>query len=170
MDTADFRALYDYNAWANRRTLDACLALSPEQFLQDMKSSFASVRDTLAHLYGAEYVWFERWSGRTPQSFPAAVDFPDFNSIYTRLTELDAALIAFVGGLDEAKLSRVLEYKLLSGKAQSGPLVPMLQHAVNHSTYHRGQITTLLRQLGAKGTSTDLIAYYREIAATKATA
>ncbi len=165
MDVSDFRALYDYNAWANRRMLEACAALTPEQFLQDMKSSFASVRDTLAHIYGAEFIWLERWNLRTPAKLPSAGDFPDFESIRNSLTEMDAALIGFAAGLTPEALIRNLDYKLLSGKAQSGPLAPMLQHLANHSTYHRGQVTTLLRQLGAKAVSTDLIAYHRELAA-----
>ena len=165
MDVADFRALYDYNAWANRRTLDACAVLTRDQFLRDMKSSFASVRDTLAHIYGAEFVWLERWNLRVPAKLPSAADFPDFESIRERLIEMDRSLVDFVASLNSEALSRNLNYALLSGKAQSGPLAPMLLHLANHSTYHRGQVTTLLRQLGAKAASTDLIAYHRELAA-----
>ena len=165
MDVSDFRTLYDYNAWANRRMLDACAALTPDQFLRDMKSSFASVRDTLAHVYGAEFIWLERWNLRTPAKLPSPNDFPSFESIRASLTEIDRALIEFVAGLTPEALARSLDYTLLSGKAQSGPLAPMLQHLANHSTYHRGQVTTLLRQLGAKAISTDLIAYHRELAA-----
>jgi uncharacterized damage-inducible protein DinB len=44
----------------------------------------------------------------------------------------------------------------------------MLQHVVNHGSYHRGQVTTLLRQLGAPAPkSVDLIAFYRERAAAR---
>ena len=64
MDTNDFRLLYDFNVWANHRTLDACSSLAPEQFTRDLGSSFRSLRDTLAHIYGAEWIWLERWQGR----------------------------------------------------------------------------------------------------------
>jgi uncharacterized damage-inducible protein DinB len=165
MDAADFRVLFDYNAWANRRVLDACAPLTPDQFLQDMKSSFPSVRDTLAHLYGAEFVWLERWNSRAPAKLPAAADFPDFESVRAALTKLDRDLITFVGGLSPETLARNLDYKLMNGTPQSGPLAPMLQHVANHGSYHRGQVTTLLRQLGAKAASTDLILYHRELAA-----
>ena len=87
MDTNDFRLLYDFNAWANRHTLDACAALDAEQFLRDLGSSFGSVRDTLAHIYGAEWIWLERWLGRVPTAgLPSAADFPDFDSVRKRLT------------------------------------------------------------------------------------
>jgi uncharacterized damage-inducible protein DinB len=165
MDTADFCVLFEYNAWANRRTLEACAGLTPEQFLRDMKSSFASVRDTLAHIYGAEFIWLERWNSLTPAALPTPADFPNFESIRAALTNMDAALIDFVSGLIPEVLSRNLNYKLMNGTPQSGPLGPMLQHVANHGTYHRGQIATFLRQLGTKATMTDLILYHRELAA-----
>ena len=70
---------------------------------------------------------------------------------------------AFVNGLDDAAVGRVYEFKMLSGQSASGILWQMVQHVVNHATYHRGQVTTMLRQLGAQpGKSMDMIAYYRE--------
>ena len=65
------RQLFAYDAWANRRSLGACAALTPEQFTQDLGSSFPSVRDTLAHIVGAQLVWLERFHGRVPGG-PAA--------------------------------------------------------------------------------------------------
>src|SRR5580693_568153 len=112
MDVADFGVLYDYNAWANRRMLESCAALTPEQFLQDMKSSFASVRDTLAHIFGAQFVWLERWNQRVPQALPTPADFPDYESIRGRLTEMDQQLIAYVSGLNNDALDRILHFKL----------------------------------------------------------
>jgi len=59
----------------------------------------------------------------------------------------------------------VIKYRNTAGTPFEGPLWPMLQHVVNHSSYHRGQIATLLRQLGAKPMATDLIVFHRELAA-----
>jgi uncharacterized damage-inducible protein DinB len=165
MDPADFRVLVDYNAWANLRTLDACAALSQDQFLQDMRSSFASVRDTLAHIYGAEFIWLARWNSRVPEVLPKPADFPDIEAIRARLAGLDRSLQDFAASLTVDRLGQTLNYKLLNGTPMSGSLGPMLQHMVNHSTYHRGQIATMLRQLGTKSVSTDLIAYHRELSA-----
>ena len=69
MNVEDLRLLYDFNAWANRRTIEACASLTSEQFTRDLASSFRSVRDTLAHIYGAEWLWLERWHGRIPSAF-----------------------------------------------------------------------------------------------------
>jgi uncharacterized damage-inducible protein DinB len=68
--------------------------------------------------------------------------------------------------LASAELDRVYDYKLMSGKAGSSPLWQMVAHVVNHATYHRGQVTTMLRQLGAvPPQSTDMITYFREVGA-----
>ena len=73
---------------------------------------------------------------------------------------------AFVDGLDDAGVARVIEFKLLSGQTGASPVWQMVQHVVNHASYHRGQITTMLRQLGAKpAQSMDMIAYYRTLEA-----
>jgi uncharacterized damage-inducible protein DinB len=165
MDTDDFRVLFEYNAWANRRTLESCAALAPGQFLQDMKSSFSSIRDTLAHIYAAQFIWLERWNRRTPSALPTPADFPDQQAIGGRLAEMDRSLIAFVSNLDGDTLLKTIDFRLLNGTPMSSVLAPMLQHVANHSTYHRGQIATMLRQLGTKALSTDLIAYHRELAA-----
>jgi len=165
MNIEDLRTLYDYNSWANHRALEASTAVTPEQFTRDLGSSFRSLRDTLAHIYGAEWIWLERWHGRTPTGLPSSTDFPDVETTRRRFVEIDRNLVDYVASLTQGDLQRVMEYKTTAGVAQAQPLWQMLQHLANHSTYHRGQVTTLLRQLGAKAVSTDLIGFYRERAA-----
>jgi uncharacterized damage-inducible protein DinB len=82
-----------------------------------------------------------------------------------RWTELESNLHTFIFSLTSSQLERVIKYRNTEGVAFEGPLWPMLQHVVNHGSYHRGQIATLLRQLGSKAISTDLIAFHRELAA-----
>ena len=165
MNLEDICLLYDFNAWANNRTLEACGALSPEQFTRDLGSSFKSVRDTLAHIYGAEWVWLERWHGRIPSGLPSAADFPDLETVRRRFAEMDRNLVDYAASLTSDDLQRVISYKSMAGSPSAQPLWQMLQHLANHGTYHRGQIAAMLRQLGAKASSTDLIGFYRERAA-----
>jgi uncharacterized damage-inducible protein DinB len=157
--------LFQYNQWANRKILDACAALSPEQFSRDLGTSFQSVRGTLVHMYGAEWVWQERIAGRWHPSLPAATGFPDCASVRAMLEEKDRDLIDYVSKLTASEMESVLQYKNLEGKEFSSPIWQILHQLSNHGTYHRGQIVTLLRQLGAKAVSTDIIGFYRERAA-----
>ena len=162
MNIEDFRVLYDSDSWANHRTLDACAALTPEQFTHDLGSSFLSVRDTLVHTYGAEAIWLERWHGRSPAGIPGPEAYPDLESVRRRYAEVERNLLDYVASLTSEDVQRVVEFKSFAGMPMAEPLWQCLQHVANHGTYHRGQITTLLRQLGAKAVSTDLIAFYRE--------
>jgi uncharacterized damage-inducible protein DinB len=165
MNVEDFRLLYDYNAWADHRTLDACAALSSEQFTRDMGSSFHSVRDTLLHIMQVEWLWLERWHGRSPASFAANGEYSNVESIRSRWLEIERDLLDYVASLTNEEVQRVVQHKTTAGVPQAAPLWQMLQHLVNHGTYHRGQVATMLRQLGAKPIATDLIFFYRERAA-----
>jgi uncharacterized damage-inducible protein DinB len=73
--------LYEFNAWANRRMLGAVAEVKQEEFLRPMGSSFGSLRDTMAHIYGGEWVWLERFQGRSPASLPEAAEFQDVASL-----------------------------------------------------------------------------------------
>jgi uncharacterized damage-inducible protein DinB len=162
MTPEEMRVLYDYNAWANHRALDAASALTNEQFVKPMGSSFGSVRDTLAHICGAEWIWLERFQGRSPASLPDAAECGDVPSLRAKWAEQEKRLLAFVGTLQQEDLHRMLEYKTLRFGVYKNPLWQSMQHVVNHGTYHRGQVTTLLRQHGAQPLLTDLMHFYRE--------
>jgi uncharacterized damage-inducible protein DinB len=162
MTPEEMCTLYDYNAWANRRALDAARELTNEQFVKPMGSSFGSVRDTLAHICGAEWIWMERFHGRSPASLPDTGTFEDVASLREKWAEQEARLLAFVGKLTQEDLDRVMEYKTLKFGVYRNPLWQSMQHVVNHGTYHRGQVTTLLRQHGATPILTDLMHFYRE--------
>ena len=165
MTPEDIRILYEYDAWANRRMLEVVSALTTEQLTKDMGSSFRSIRDTMAHLINGKWLWLERWQGRTPPAFPDPTEYPDFASLERRYQEIEANIMAYVRGLSEERIHRVDEYKTTTAGVVRCPLWQMLQHLVNHGTYHRGQVTTMLRQLGAKAVATDMSFFYRERAA-----
>lgn len=163
MDLRDLQTLLEYHYWARDRVLDAADALTPEQFTRDLGSSFKSVRDTLAHIYSSEWAWYLRWQGTSPTAQLPLEQFPDAQSIRTAWREQETKTRAFLDALGDEGISRVIEYKLLSGQPGATVFWQMLQHVVNHASYHRGQVTTMLRQLGASpAKSMDLIAYYRE--------
>src|SRR5271156_6308980 len=169
MNVEDFRRLYEYNSWANHRTLDACAPLSEEQFTRDLRASFRSLRDTMVHISWAEWLWLERGQGRSPDKF-SSTDFPNLESVRRRWTEIERNLIEYIGALKPEDLERIISHKTTAGVPQAAPLWQMLQHLVNHGTYHRGQVAAMLRQLDAKAVSTDLILFYRERAAVQAKA
>ncbi len=62
------RKLYNYNHWANQRTISSATPLTREMFIRSIGNNFGSVRDTLAHILGSEWIWLERWLGRSPKA------------------------------------------------------------------------------------------------------
>lgn len=162
MNLQDLRTLVDYNYWARDRLLDAVEPLSAEQLTRDLGNSFPSIRDTLVHLYAAEWIWCCRWEGESPQSMPNPASFPDLASIRKGMIEQERKVRAVLDRLGEAGVAQSIEYRTTDGKVQAQPFWQMLQHVVNHGSYHRGQVTTMLRQLkAAPPKSMDLIAFYR---------
>lgn len=161
MRTDEFRTLYAYNRWATQRVLGAVSKLSDEAFRSDMGNSFPSIRDTLVHMMSAEWVWLSRWQGTSPTAMPEQWKELDLSNLQQAWTRLDDALQGFVARLQEAELDRPLSYHDMAGTAHVSTLAQMLRHVVNHSSYHRGQVTTMLRQLGMAAAATDLILYYR---------
>jgi len=162
MTVQDLRTLLDYHYWARDRLLDALDLIAPEQFTRDLGSSFKSIRDTVAHTYAAEWAWHSRWVGQSPTVLLAYDQFADVASIRAAWTTLETKVRGFLEEIGEAGIARVFDYTLLSGQPGSTPLWQMMQHVVNHASYHRGQVTTMLRQIGAApAKSMDMIAFYR---------
>lgn len=156
------RLLLDYHYWARDRMLAALAALSPEQYARELGNSFPSVRATANHIYMAEWIWFSRWQGKSPAEFPSQETLSDLATLTQAWRNQETALRAFVHALNESDVNNVFEYKLMNGSGGRSKFWEMFVHQVNHATYHRGQVTTMLRQLGAKPPeSVDMIAFFR---------
>lgn len=162
MKPDQIRELVAFNVWANHRVLGAAEGLTVEQFTQAMGSSFSSVRDTLGHIWAAEWLWLERLQGRTPAGLPNPKEFGEVASLRTRWAELDKRWLEYASRLNDTELQEDVDYKTITYGPSRDPRWQIIQHVVNHGTYHRGQVVTMLRQLGAKGVGTDLIMFYRE--------
>ncbi len=161
IDLEALRELYNYDYWARDRQLDACQGLRQEQFLKPMGNSYSSLRDTLAHLLVAEWGWHERFRGRSPRSLPSWLDeLQTVAAIRNRWQAVEQDLRDYLTGLRSDALIQPLSYVNLKGERWTYPLWQTLLHLVNHQTYHRGQVTTLLRQLGAAPPAIDFLVYF----------
>lgn len=161
MNTQDLRTMIDYHYWARDRVLDAVARLDGDQYTRDLGNSFKSIRETLTHIYAAEWAWYQRWQGQSPTALLTADRFADLASLRRAWSDHETKMRAYVDGLGP-DVDRVIEYTLLNGVAGASPIWQMVQHVVNHASYHRGQVTTMLRQLGAEPAKPlDMIAYYR---------
>jgi uncharacterized damage-inducible protein DinB len=155
--------LLAYNAWANRRLLDAVAALTGEEWSRDLGSSFPSVQSTMAHLVGVEWIWLERWQGNSPSSTPEWMDSPSPERLRTVWEDVEARRSEMLQAED---FQRTVSYRLFSGLTGSQTIENTVLHLVNHSTYHRGQLATMLRQLGKQPPPTDFLVYVQQSKST----
>jgi uncharacterized damage-inducible protein DinB len=162
MTKDDILLLYEYDRWANNKTLHAASALSAEKFTRDLGGSFRSVRDTLVHIAGGEWIWLNYW--REPprdHAFLAELRkrrdtlfhpdaFPTFDAVRSKWQEVEKEQLDFLDQLTEEAMERYLPFRSTQIKQ-----VQLMQHMANHSTYHRGQIALMMRQLEAEPLATD---------------
>lgn len=156
------RFLYGYVRWADGRMFEAVGKLSPEPWTKDLGSSHKSVRDTAVHVIGGQWMWLSRWKGTSPTAMWDPAEYPSPAPLRAKWEGLSAEIADFAAAQTQATLARDVTYTNTQGKTFTYPLGPLMLHLVNHSTYHRGQVTTLLRQLGAAPVSTDVTAYLAE--------
>ena len=161
------RSLYRYNEWANQRILDTSARCTSEQLLESGGASFDSLRDTLVHTMGAQWLYLERWHGRSPRAMPAAGDFPDLAAIRERWAVIDRETDAFVASVDDAALARVVEYLNMQGERWAYPLWQQMIHQVNHATQHRSEAAVTLTKLGHSPGLLDLL-YFVDVEAAAA--
>ena len=164
MDLPTIRTLYRYNSWANERALNAASRVPPADFTRDLKSSYRSIRDTLTHIVWAEWIWLQRWNGVSPTVVFSPDDFPSTTILRERFQAVAAERFALLDRLNAEQLRQVVAYTNLKGETWRYPLWEQLYHVVNHSTYHRGQIASMLRQVRAVPEAVDFLEYCDEAA------
>jgi uncharacterized damage-inducible protein DinB len=158
MRVIDLQSLYHYTAWANERMFEASAALTAEEMLRPVGGSFPSVRDTLAHIAAADWIWLCRWTGESPTGWPTWSN-GSAGEIREEWRRIHAERLDFIGGLTDADLARDISFTRINGETDHAPLGFLLQHVVNHATYHRGQVASQLRLLGVTPPATDLLRY-----------
>jgi uncharacterized damage-inducible protein DinB len=169
MTRDDIALLYEYDRWANKRTFEAASALAPEQFTRNLGGAFSSVRDTLVHILSAEWIWLALWRQPSPSpEFMAELrkrretlfdpaGFPDLDAVNSKWAEIEKDQIDFVSALSDADLQRMVQSR--GGELS---LAHLMQHLANHSTYHRGQLSLMMRQLQAQPVPTDFHIFVSE--------
>lgn len=162
MNLSDIKTLFDFNTWAQNRLMSVVETLNEDQYSKDMGSSHGGVQGTLVHILASLEMWHERWMGHSAKQLLGVNDVPTLSAAKKHWAETQEKLANFVKGLNEAGLTKIITYTSTEGKSYSTPLWQMMQHLVNHATYHRGQIVTMLRQIGVKPPATDMIFYFRQ--------
>jgi uncharacterized damage-inducible protein DinB len=162
MNVSEALELIAYDEWANARLATVVRELPEEIVTRPVASSFGSLRDTLAHIVFAEWVWLRRWKGDSPTGGPPGLTDASRAQLLDKLTEVEAERAELLRSLTDAQLAAPIAYRTVKGQEFENKLADLIRQVVNHSTYHRGQAATQLRQLGSVPPATDFVAYCRE--------
>ena len=155
------RDLYGYHHWANRRLFDVAAGLGDAAVARDMGKhwSVPTLKGMFAHIYGADTIWLTRWRGASPSRIPGDADFSSMADLRARWDALESEQRAFVDGLDEAGLARVVSYKNTEGAQFNVALGALLQHVVNHATHHRSEAATMITLISGSPPDTGINTY-----------
>src|SRR4051794_35348547 len=131
MNHAELKTLLDYHYWARDRILDPISRLTFGQYNAEMSSSFRSIRETLVHMYSAEFIWCMRWHGESPSSMLSTAEFPDVAILQRHWSTLEIKMREFLESLGEDGIQRLIVYKNFAGQEFRQVFWQMLQHVVN---------------------------------------
>jgi uncharacterized damage-inducible protein DinB len=151
------REMFDHNYWARDQQLRVCAGLAPSDLERTLGGSFPSLHATLAHLLAVEWLWLERWRGRGPMTLIPPSELPTLAALGERWQTVEGEMRAYLAALDEQALAGSLTIVSTRGEQWTYPLWRMMMHLLNHQSFHRGQVTTLLRMLGAQPPRIDFL-------------
>ncbi|MCA1299955.1 DinB family protein [Stappia indica] len=157
-DRHSIRAMALYNRWMNDRLYALCADLDDDARKADRGAFFGSIHATLDHILLGDRVWMGRFTGRSYQVVPIGTElYADFDALRVARAEMDTDILAFAEGLTSDWLAGDLTWTSgLDGISRTRPCWLLVTHLFNHQTHHRGQVTTLLSQLGIDPGPTDL--------------
>jgi uncharacterized damage-inducible protein DinB len=151
-----------FNVWANTKVSEILSEVTDEIYFEENKSSFPSIAKTVLHIWGAQNIWLKRMQGESLTAWPHQADQDSKVGQLNGLVQSSQNILDFIKSKDEAFLSSLYSYTNMKGEPFRDSVEGTLFHVVNHSTYHRGQIITMLREAGVtKVVGTDLIHYLR---------
>jgi uncharacterized damage-inducible protein DinB len=166
MNIEQLRSLFAYNQWANGRLLDAAAHLKAEDFTRELKASHGSVRGTLVHIVFGEWDWLRLWLGEPAKDIaqrePPPEAFPDVATLRLEWATIVRDQQAFIETLNDERLNAAFSFENFQGEQSAFALADTMQHVLNHSSYHRGQVVTLLRQLGHTPPGSDFLIFLLE--------
>ena len=158
-----FTEVAAYNVWANNIVWGWLDQISDEQWNQNIVSSFNSIGETSLHIVSAETIWLERLNKVEAPVWLQTTYKGSKEEIMELWKSSTTGLKKFMDEFNEANMMDILVFKRINGDRYEMPHYQVFAHIFNHSTYHRGQLVTMLRQAGFTNVgSTDKLGFYRK--------
>ena len=153
-----FELMAQYNQWVDSKIHDVCLGIPDELRKKHMGAFFKSIHSTLNHIYYGDLAWLVRLCENTFTPRQIDVDlYEDFNELKEVQEKMESDIIDWVNSLAPEKLNQTFDYvSNVNNFSRTLPIWVLANHMFNHQTHHRGQVTTLMKQLGHEPGITDI--------------
>ena len=157
----EWQDLFQYHKWATQKLLDHVGSKDVSLFHQEAKNSFRTISETYGHIITVDYLWFKRL---TRIEKPDLVNFDVSSVVSTKeaFTRLHEEMEAYFETLSKAQWNEKLNFTNMKGQPFANSREEMLFTFINHSSYHRGQVTSFLRQFDEEGIPIDYIYFSKE--------
>ncbi len=140
--------MFEYVRWADSAMIRAARTVPDEGYYREQRISIGSIHKLLVHCMAAQWIWLSRWRGESPTRLENHEDFPTRDSLEQRWPLVHAAMLDFLGLQSQKGLARIVQYKNTRGEIYNVPLGDLMLHVIDHGSYHRGQINTMIKHAG----------------------
>jgi uncharacterized damage-inducible protein DinB len=162
-----FSEMFDYMRWGDRLMIGAARTVPDEQYYADQGISFGSVHKLMVHCMAAQWIWLSRWRGENPTRLESHEQYPKRGDVEQRWPLVHAALIDFLGLQTPGTLARAVNYRNLKGEHCSLALADLMLHVIDHASYHRGQVASMIKRAGGQPAAVSYTRYALERGETK---
>lgn len=157
-----YHTLTQYNLWANKLICSYISEAGESKADKQLESSFPTIRKTLYHIWDAQVIWYKRLHGEPTNSWPSQNFNGTLEEAKNNFIQNSEEFVRFTENLDEKKAAATITYHSMDGTPFTNTVGEILMHVMNHGTYHRGQLITMLRAAGHSAVgSTDMVRFFR---------
>jgi uncharacterized damage-inducible protein DinB len=142
--------MFDFVCWADNQMLAASRTVPDEGYYKDQGISIGSIHKLLVHAMAAQWIWLSRWRGESPTRIESHEDYPTRDSVMLRWPLVHSAITDFLGTQSPKALARDVQYRNTRGELFALPLAELMLHVIDHATYHRGQLNTMIKHAGGQ--------------------
>jgi uncharacterized damage-inducible protein DinB len=144
------REMFEFLRWADQQMMAAARQVPEAGYYQDQGISIGSIHKLLVHCMAAQWIWLSRWRGESPTRLESHEDYPTRDALEQRWPLVHSAMLDFLGLQSPKSLAREVQYKNTRGEVFSVPLGELMLHVLDHASYHRGQLNTMVKHAGGK--------------------
>ena len=153
-----FAEMFDYMRWGDRLMISAARSVPDEEYYKDQGISFGSIHKLMVHCMAAQWLWLSRWRGESPTRIESHEQYPTRAEFEQRWPLVHSAILDFLGLQSTNSLARIIDYKNMKGEHLALPLSDLMMHVIDHASYHRGQVASMIKRAGGQPAA---ISYHR---------